>query len=79
MFLVLVFGYMDFLIIYKWLKDWGFGNAHAPSIITTMINLPLALGKTVIQFIYFRTSNVAMEDNPCGVLLRRLPRTVFKF
>jgi hypothetical protein len=38
---------MDFLIIFKWLKDWGFGNPHAPSIITTMINLPLAMGKTV--------------------------------
>ncbi len=38
---------MDFLIIYKWLKDWGYGNPHAPSIITTMINLPLAMGKTV--------------------------------
>jgi V-type H+-transporting ATPase subunit a len=46
-FLVIVFGYMDFLIIYKWLKDWGYGNPHAPSIITTMINLPLQLGSTV--------------------------------
>lgn len=46
-FLVLVFGYMDFLIIFKWLKPWGYGNPHAPSIITTMINLPLAVGKTV--------------------------------
>lgn len=46
-FLVLVFGYMDFLIIFKWLKDWGFDNPHAPSIITTMINLPLQMGKTV--------------------------------
>ena len=46
-FLVLVFGYMDFLIIFKWLKPWGYGNPHAPSIITTMINLPLMVGKTV--------------------------------
>lgn len=45
-FLVLVFGYMDFLIIFKWLKPWGYGNPHAPSIITTMINLPLMVGKT---------------------------------
>lgn len=50
-FLVLVFGYMDFLIIFKWLKPWGYGNVHAPSIITTMINLPLMLGKTVHFFI----------------------------
>lgn len=46
-FLVFVFGYMDFLIIFKWLKPWGYGNPHAPSIITTMINLPLGMGKTV--------------------------------
>lgn len=46
-FLVLVFGYMDFLIIFKWLKDWGYDSPHAPSIITTMINLPLAVGQTV--------------------------------
>ena len=45
--MTLVFGYMDFLIIFKWLKDWGYGNPHAPSIITSMINLPLMLGKTV--------------------------------
>ncbi len=51
-FLILVFGYMDFLIIYKWLKDWGYGNPHAPSIITSMINLPLKMGKTV-NFIIF--------------------------
>ena len=56
---------MDFLIIYKWLKDWGYGNAHAPSIITTMINLPLQMGKTVLLF-SFRINNVAMEDNLCG-------------
>jgi len=46
-FLVLVFGYMDFLIMFKWLKPWGYGNVHAPSIITSMINLPLMVGKTV--------------------------------
>ena len=48
-FLVLVFGFMDFLIILKWLKPWGYGNPHAPSIITSMINFPLMLGKTVIS------------------------------
>jgi hypothetical protein len=38
---------MDFLIIFKWLKDWGYNSIHAPSIISTMINLPLSLGQTV--------------------------------
>lgn len=37
---------MDFLIIYKWNVDWGYNNPNAPSIITTMINLPLKLGGT---------------------------------
>lgn len=45
-FLVGLFGYMDFLIIYKWLKPWKLYDSSAPSIITTMINLPLKMGKT---------------------------------
>lgn len=68
LFLVLVFGYMDFLIIFKWLKDWGYGNPHAPSIITTMINLPLQLGRTVIYSSSLRISHVAMQASQCGVL-----------
>ena len=52
-FMVLLFGYMDFLIIFKWNKNYGeFYPADAPSIITTMINLPLKLGKTVILFFH---------------------------
>lgn len=47
LFLILLFGYMDFLIIYKWLTDWGYYNPAAPSIITTMINMPLKMGQTV--------------------------------
>jgi hypothetical protein len=35
---------MDFLIVYKWLNFWS--PADAPSVITTMINIPLKLGKT---------------------------------
>jgi V-type H+-transporting ATPase subunit a len=42
-FLLSVFGYMDFLIVFKWLHAWTGG---APSIITTMINIPLELGGT---------------------------------
>lgn len=37
-FLLAVFGYMDFLIVYKWLHAEG---PAAPSIITTMINIPI--------------------------------------
>lgn len=46
-FLVGLFGYMDFLIVYKWLRPWKMYDSSAPSIITTMINLPLKMGKTV--------------------------------
>lgn len=49
LFMVLLFGYMDFLIVYKWLIEWPIGDSRAPSIITTMINLPLKLGKTVFM------------------------------
>jgi V-type H+-transporting ATPase subunit a len=49
-FLVSLFGYMDFLIIYKWLVPWKLYEPNAPSIITTMINLPLKVGKTVIYY-----------------------------
>ena len=45
-FMVLLFGYMDFLIFFKWTVDWTGNTANAPSIITTMINLPLGLGQT---------------------------------
>lgn len=45
-FMLALFGYMDFLIIYKWLRPWKLYDANAPSIITTMINLPLKVGKT---------------------------------
>lgn len=51
-FLVLLFGYMDFLIIYKWTVDWGVGSTYAPSIITTMINIPLKAGSTVFLLVY---------------------------
>lgn len=45
-FLILLFGYMDFLIIYKWTVAWELYDPDAPSIITTMINMPLKMGRT---------------------------------
>lgn len=50
-FMVALFGYMDFLIVYKWLKPWKLYDSAAPSIITTMINLPLKVGKTVTNIV----------------------------
>ena len=39
---------MDFLIIYKWLVPWRTERnvSMAPSIITQMIDIPLAMGST---------------------------------
>jgi V-type H+-transporting ATPase subunit a len=48
-FLFLLFGYMDFLIVFKWLKDWTGKTQVAPSIISTMMNIGLKLGKTVFS------------------------------
>lgn len=50
--MTLLFGYMDFLIVFKWLKVF---DEHitdippvqwAPSIIGTMMNIGMGLGKT---------------------------------
>jgi len=43
--LLLLFGYMDFLIIAKWLTDYNGKENEAPSILTTMINIPLKSGE----------------------------------
>jgi len=42
LFMVLLFGYMNVLIVIKWLKDWDFGNKSAPYLLTTMINIFLS-------------------------------------
>lgn len=39
--LLALFGYMDYLIIDKWLTDWGDQTMHAPSIIAMMIDMAL--------------------------------------
>ena len=49
-FMVLLFGYMDFLIIFKWLKEFLPTQVNsAPSIISTMINIPLKIGHCTNQ------------------------------
>lgn len=40
-FMVAFFGYMNFMIIIKWLTDWGFVKQDGPSIITLLIGIPL--------------------------------------
>ena len=41
-----IFGYMDFLILYKWLHSWK----NPPSIINTMIEMFLTFGETSNPF-----------------------------
>lgn len=44
-FLLCLFGFMDLLIVLKWLTNWE-GNSHnAPSIISQMINVALKGGE----------------------------------
>ena len=45
-FLLCTFGYMDFMIILKWLKSWD--PTKAPSIITVLIDM--ALKPTEVAF-----------------------------
>lgn len=45
-FMCVTFGYMDFLIMKKWLTDWTGRLDQAPGIINTMINMPLKGGST---------------------------------
>ncbi len=78
-FLVGLFGYMDFLIIFKWLKLWDERvdqvppQQWAPSIISTMMNIGLDLGRTVIINSYSRRSQMATVT--CGVREATHPKT----
>lgn len=69
-FMLVTFGYMDFLIFYKWGSDWRSNSSKSPSIITTMINMPLKLGSTDGTPLY----NSSLQDSIqllflCNVLL----------
>ena len=44
-FMIITFGYMLFMIFYKWLTDYTKETDKAPSIITIMINMIVKLGK----------------------------------
>lgn len=42
-----LFGYMDLLIISKWLTDWTGNEKNAPSIVANMIGMTLGGGKVI--------------------------------
>jgi len=44
--LLALFGFMDYLIIVKWLTDYSLVNEKPPSIITTMISMVLGFGES---------------------------------
>lgn len=50
--LLLVFGYMDILIIIKWTTNYSGVEYTAPSIITSMINIPLNYAKIEGRYFY---------------------------
>jgi V-type H+-transporting ATPase subunit a len=39
--LLCLFGFMDYLIVAKWLTNWGDAATYAPSIISMMIDMAL--------------------------------------
>lgn len=43
--MLVLFGWMDYLIIAKWLHDWEGHTAHAPGVISIMINMFLDFGR----------------------------------
>lgn len=42
LFMLSLFGYMCFLIVLKWIKDWRLGAKSSPYLLTTMINIFLS-------------------------------------
>merc|ERR1712127_638529 len=46
--LIAMFGYMDLMIVIKWLTDWEGRTAYAPSVIGTMIDMFLNLGQPTL-------------------------------
>lgn len=42
--LLALFGYMDLLVIVKWLTDYSGNEGRAPGIITMMTNLAMSMG-----------------------------------
>lgn len=60
--LTVLFGYMDLLIVLKWLTNYSGIESMAPSVITTMINIPLDMGKIEgLAFFGTHTSNKAVS------------------
>mmetsp|Transcript_11773 Transcript_11773/g.16552 ORF Transcript_11773/g.16552 Transcript_11773/m.16552 type:complete len:81 (-) Transcript_11773:670-912(-) len=59
------FGYMDFMIFYKWTINYYVGNedltSRAPSIITLLINMPLKLGQPGEKFNHTDTNRTSYD------------------
>ncbi len=50
-FMLILFGYMDIMIIIKWLRNWDLDAADAPSLISQLMNIFLNPGNVVNIFI----------------------------
>lgn len=73
-----LFGYMNFLIIVKWTTDYT-GNEHnAPSIINTMINIPLKSGTIIgTPFLGDASTNKMISLGLLGLSLVCVPLMLF--
>jgi len=52
-FMLVLFGYMDVMIIVKWLRNWDNNEANAPSLISQLMNIFLNPGNVVSFFCFF--------------------------
>lgn len=52
-FMLMLFGYMDFMIFVKWIRNWDGKTADAPSLISQLMNIFLKFGSVVGYFFLF--------------------------
>ncbi len=62
-FLVILFGYMDLMIIIKWGTAWGTNRKDPPSLITQMVNIFLSMGDPGETALYGTTSTQKAVNN----------------
>uniref|UniRef100_A0A7S3NBD9 V-type proton ATPase subunit a n=1 Tax=Euplotes harpa TaxID=151035 RepID=A0A7S3NBD9_9SPIT len=67
--LMCLFGFMDTLIIVKWLKDWSANTSRAPSIITIMIDMFLNQGEVKTEEVDALIGEASTQKALCIALL----------
>jgi V-type H+-transporting ATPase subunit a len=67
--LMCLFGFMDLLIVVKWLTSWTSNSGKSPSIITIMINMFLNQGKVDEEIAVSLIGSSSTQQSICIVLL----------